>query len=256
MMGKLLKYDFKAGIRIFGFIWLGIVLMTGVTCGIFAITSEGNTAMLTMGIFTVLPLYLLIMGSLVFPFVYASTRFYKGLLGQEGYLMFTLPTEPWKLLTSKLLTAILFVLGTIAVAVGAMIASIATMATATGATGVSIDGILGMDLFSDGEVILAILHYCFAGIRLILQIYLALCLGHLCRGKRLLFAVLFFFALNTATNILTSLLRIITVENYYNAGIDALTGNLYSYTLPLNVGLCVLFFFLCERILRTRLNLE
>ena len=32
-------------------------------------------------------------------------RFYKGLLGQEGYLMFTLPVKNWQLVFSKALVS-------------------------------------------------------------------------------------------------------------------------------------------------------
>ena len=43
-------------------------------------------------------------------------RFYKGLLGDEGYLMHTLPVKPWQLITSKGLVAAGVVLLSIIVA--------------------------------------------------------------------------------------------------------------------------------------------
>lgn len=41
----------------------------------------------------------------VVTFLVVVQRFYKGLLGQEGYLMFTLPVPTWQLTLSKLVGA-------------------------------------------------------------------------------------------------------------------------------------------------------
>ena len=47
-------------------------------------------------------------------------RFYKSLLGDEGYLMFTLPVRPWQLITSKLIVSALWSIVSCVVAVGSI----------------------------------------------------------------------------------------------------------------------------------------
>lgn len=49
---------------------------------------------------------------MVMTFILIVTRFDRNLLGDEGYLMFTLPAKTSTLITAKLLTAILWLFGT------------------------------------------------------------------------------------------------------------------------------------------------
>nr|MBP9921366.1 ABC transporter permease [Proteiniclasticum sp.] len=51
-------------------------------------------------------------GIMVMTFILIVTRFDRNLLGDEGYLMFTLPAKTSTLITAKLLTAILWLFGT------------------------------------------------------------------------------------------------------------------------------------------------
>lgn len=62
-------------------------------------------------VFGVLPMILLValyvaMG--IFVLVFIIDRFYKGLLGNEGYLMFTLPVTSTAHIASKALTSMIF----------------------------------------------------------------------------------------------------------------------------------------------------
>ncbi len=43
-------------------------------------------------------------------------RFNKNLLSDEGYLMHTLPVKPWKHIASKLLASMLWMIGSVVVA--------------------------------------------------------------------------------------------------------------------------------------------
>ena len=51
---------------------------------------------------------ILFIGLMVITFVVCIIRFYKSLLGDEGYLMFTLPVETWKHIFNKLLIAMMW----------------------------------------------------------------------------------------------------------------------------------------------------
>lgn len=256
MMRKLLKYDLKSGIRIFGYVWLGIAALTGLVCLLLAIGLENNTVAAAVGGLSMIPLVFGIMGAVVYSNIFVALRFYNGLLGREGYLMFTLPTEPWKLLVSKLVSAIIFTCGTAVLSLGGLFSIMA----------VAVDGFrlsdieflleaLGGDLSFGWSMIITILGYLVSTTASVLQIYLACCLGHLCKGKRGLLSVLFYFGINMAVSTLsTAIQTAFVIGNPESLGVLA-TGALY-FTIPFNLGLALLFFFLSEWILRTKLNLE
>lgn len=256
MMRKLLKYDLKSGWRIFGFLWLGIAVLTGLVCLLISIGSGENVGAIIAGVLGMIPLMLGIMGAVMYSNIFVALRFYNGLLGREGYLMFTLPTEPWKILTSKLISAAIFVWGTTVLSLAGIVAIMAVMIEgfAGADAGIFLD-ILGSELSFDWSMVITILGQMVSTVAGILQIYLACCLGHLCKGKRALFAVLFYFGINMGISILSVVLQnAFFVGNVGSLGLLA-TEALY-YTIPFNLGLALLFFFLCEWILRTKLNLE
>ena len=116
--------------------------------------------------------------------------------------------------------------------------------------------IFGTEMKFDGNTIALILYYLTNTVMTILHIYLACCLGHLCRGKRGLFAVLFYFAINVVVSVLSATVQAIASSDVTDATINSVVQGTVAYSLPLSIGLCLLFFFFTERILRTRLNLE
>ncbi len=256
MLRKLLKYDLKSGIRIFGFVWLGIALMTGLVCLIFSFATEETPVALVIGILTMLPLVFAIIGAIFFSNIFVALRFYKGLLGQEGYLMFTLPTAPWKLLTSKLISATIFVVGTTLFSAGGLFAIMNSMLAFTGEDIFGILEVFGMDLTLTGATIITLLNFFLSGVAGIMMIYLACCLGHLCRSKRILFSILFYFAIDTVVSFLTSILQIVFLDGMVSASMGVVAEGALYYSIPLNIALSVLAFFFCEKILRTKLNLE
>lgn len=255
MLRKLLKYDLKSGLRTFSFVWLGIAVLTGLVCLIFALGNTDSPVFVAFGMIGLIPLILSIIGATLFSNIFVALRFYRGLLGKEGYLMFSLPAAPWKLLTSKLISAMIFVGGTTILSLtglGVILRSV------FGTLGVDLGWLLeslGMELSLSSAAVITILNQLMTILAGILQIYVACCLGHLCRSKRGLWSVIFYFAINTVISLLVSVVQTI----FMVSGTDVMSlvteGALY-YTMPLNGGLSLLFFFVCEKILRTKLNLE
>ena len=112
MLRKLLKYDLRANMKIFLFIWPAIVLFALLE----RLAIQADLTPPLSGIFINLTttLYILaVIAACVFALVISVIRFYSGLLRNEGYLMFTLPVKPWQLVLSKLLTALLTTIVTI-----------------------------------------------------------------------------------------------------------------------------------------------
>lgn len=111
MLGKLLKYEIKAMGRIMLPIYLVLIALSAV----FALTMRltiGKTAVGFLEKFAIVTLVLFvaaIITACVMMLILVIQRFYKHLLGTEGYLMFSLPVSTGQLILSKLLTAVLWI---------------------------------------------------------------------------------------------------------------------------------------------------
>lgn len=100
MLSKLIYHEFKATRRVF-FPAYGIVLALAVISSIFMILSN-SLQRLAVPLTLLLVAYGLSLFAVgVLSFVYMIVRFYKNLLCDEGYLMFTLPATPAQLIWSK-----------------------------------------------------------------------------------------------------------------------------------------------------------
>lgn len=117
MLGKLIKYEFKACGRTFFPIYIGILVLAVINgifnnYNVFNIEDGGTSLNFSIdniqGIF-MLVLFALFVALFVITIVLTIKRFKKSLLEDEGYLMFTLPVSSKNLILSKYLVAIIFV---------------------------------------------------------------------------------------------------------------------------------------------------
>ena len=128
MFGKLLKYDLRATLRTLLPLWLTTIGLSVVCTLLYGTHIVPQTA---MGRFLLLILpsiaLVLLMGAMfTVSVVYMVRGFSRGLLGQEGYLMFTLPVSTGSLVASKALSALIVEVLT-AVAFAACVAVLVTM---------------------------------------------------------------------------------------------------------------------------------
>ena len=96
MFGKLLKYDFRSMWKTFRIVWPAALILALVNrFTLFGTTNPGESAfgqwvsVISMGLFIGVCFTLVILSA-----VFVLTRFYKGLLGDEGYLT---PSSPGSL---------------------------------------------------------------------------------------------------------------------------------------------------------------
>lgn len=122
MLGRLLKYEMKASARTLLPLYIG-TLVAAVICAFitasFVADDGARFAMLTFmygeatGIFSAFAFLLffgLCVAIMVLTAMIVIQRFNKNLIGDEGYLMFTLPVTHVQLLSSKLIAGLLWVL--------------------------------------------------------------------------------------------------------------------------------------------------
>lgn len=104
MLFKLLKYDFRAMWKQFSLIW-GAALALALVNRFTLFRDTANTIFSEDGVL-VFAFMAVIVAMFVIAVIFVVNRFSKGLLGNEGYLMFTLPVRPWQLVLSKLICGV------------------------------------------------------------------------------------------------------------------------------------------------------
>lgn len=108
MTGKLIKYEVRSSIKIMAVIWAALIAvsllfsMSTNVLGDMVLKIEGLSIIVGMiEIITGIMYFTVFLALIVATIIMIILRFYKGLLGDEGYLMHTLPVKPWQLITSK-----------------------------------------------------------------------------------------------------------------------------------------------------------
>ena len=268
-MLKLLKYEWKACARICLPMYAAVLLLAMVN----RLTMTEQVQNLLHGIPTVLMglLYFAVMvAAFVVTAVIQLQRFYKNLLGDEGYLMFTLPVTVSQHIWSKLIIAV--VMDVISVIAAPL--SIAILGAGLGTlygVGEFFADMWNMfvsdanNLFYTIELVLWLL---VGGAVFTLFIYLCIALGHLAKKHRVLMAVVWYFVLSTVLQFLfvffvmgVGILPLdgfwITLENFLR-GIGPVASIHVGMAL-LCIGTAVpgaVFFLAIRHILKNRLNLE
>ena len=113
MFGKLMKYELRDCLRIFLPLWgaiLVIALINGLTEGI-GLSVSGRLMEFILHILPALLLFALSFGMFVIALIIIIRRFYSGLLGEGGYLAFSLPVNAAQHITAKFFTSLIMIVG-------------------------------------------------------------------------------------------------------------------------------------------------
>lgn len=265
MLRKLLKYDLRANMKLYLFIWPAMLLLAGLQRLLLELPVTGFLGHFLMSLLTGL-MVLALIAMVVLCFIICVIRFYSGLLRREGYLMFTLPVKPWQLLVSKLLAAMVTLIPTCIFAYFGIALILSGTTNGVWNTMFNFSQILDQPL-SAGTLILAGLTVLAAVANMILRVYFVSCLGHLFRRARIFLSILFYYLIGVLMQI-ASMMMLVSV-NYepntfvnsvftwveslsFNGAMSAFLGTI----LLINVAIGCVYFFVSEVILRKRLNLE
>lgn len=241
MLGKLLKYDFRSMWKQFAFVWLAALVIAPIagftTRGILSGATQTKA---TLSMFLIITWFAIMIAMSVLTLVFVVQRFYKGLLGNEGYLMHTLPVRPWQLITSKLICSVTAEVISILVA----IASFLTIFFVT--PEVRQDFLEGVTMTAHSLPVWHLLLALFlAIIQVCLLIYLSIAVGHLFSKNRIAASVIALVVLNSVMS---------AVSNGLHSIID-FTAN-YWISLVTNAIFATVFFLATNYILSRKLNLE
>lgn len=280
MFSKLLKYEFKSTSRVMWLLYLGliglalllgIVVRIGDVFGLVEYQSSGlymneeavNTIVKTLLIFLGISYFLVMNAVFVITTVMIILRFYRNILGDEGYLMHTLPVSTTSLLNSKLTISFVWMI----MAVASVVLSFFVFSITSGFLGYLIregelvrvikDVIEGVNW---GTFTLFIITSIVSLISGILMFYFSMAIGNLANKNKFLFSVLAYLAINTVFSIFTSIMMVVggnMIFDGFYGDYDPLTftNTMITATLIMSAVIGVVSYLGTNWILRNKLNL-
>lgn len=264
MLRKLCKYELMASGRTY-LVGYGATLALALLTGLFVTLKVIDGVVAGSMIAYVLVIWVM----LVLALVQSISRFKKNLLQGEGYLMHTLPVSTWQLILSKLLSGLLLMVGTVVVA--AVSVGIMACVISVGEFGFSVfrdiwsgvvQALTNFGNYNGMPGWLTILWICVISLLgyadFLLMTYAGMAVGQLFSKGRDGIAVAVFFALVVAEELIaTGGGRLIVTTP---AGQSLVSGMpevvAYGGATVWLLVLCAFHFFLAERLLSKRLNLE
>lgn len=284
MLGKLIKYEFKATYSIH-MLMCAVVLGLAVVSGLFALIPTGgvdHTAFaITALVASMMQLLLSVLNSVIFivTMVLIAVRFYKNLLGgDEGYLMFTLPVSRGQLLWSKLIVATCYMFMTMFTVILSYVVSYLPFVLSNITDVINIQDLLdslklgyqkfmelmysiGLSDFSIISLMVAAGIFLFLSLPTsVLRFYSSVSLGHLAKKHRVLWTFGAYFMFYAIYEIL--LVVALVVLTMVATSVDTTQGaillvQIAVYALPI-IALCqcLLHYFLTKYVMNKRLNLQ
>ena len=281
MLAKLIKHEFKATARIFLPILGTVLVLTGAAAltvklgGILVLpggTGWGGPVLgLASGLLCLLT-FIAMMAMMTAAVVVTIQRFYKNLLGDEGYLMFTLPVTPAQHITAKLAVGTVWTLLSLALAVLAAAALLFSIpgAAENGMTlarfSAAFRAEMGTGLWMPAAVMLVF--FIIGTVNTYLQLYMCMAIGGQWPTSRLGASIAAYFILNFGLQMLTVAGMLVSgVVLAATGAMDALVP-MVEHAAPaavmcavmgavgavLLVG-CVIYFCITRWLLTKRLNL-
>lgn len=268
MLGKLLKYEMKAMGRIvlpFYAALIGVAILFSISLAINGFEFDGALSAI-MNTILVVALVCLFIASGVVCLVLIIQRYYRNLLGDEGYLMFSLPVKTSEHIACKTISAMIWsTLGVLAglIAVFVLLLGAVGPAEVMEALAKAFEEALKVGI---GHVVLFLVEI----LVLILlneaaqcaQIFAAISIGHLWSEHRILGAILAYIGISTVSSVLVTIIGLVLpwadIELWIERMMSELgTAHLLIWVLNLiNLAVTAIFCAISWYMLDRRLNLQ
>ena len=267
MLGKLMKYEFRATAIYFLPIYVVLVLVSGLRYVVSLISQKFSNGFSAFSGFSLSAIYLLLaLGLAITTFIVIIIRFYKNLLGTEGYLMFTLPVSVEQNSLAKLIPSVVWFFGS----------CVLGMLTIAPAMGLRFNDnpftmFTGIRLGDVPEILLAVLMVIGSIAGTFLFYYLCMCIGQMFNSHRFLASAGAYIVIQTVLQILGIAFIWICASSFSSQAFVAWLSNafafldkipsgslIYLFLIAANIlsyGIAAALFFIDSAILRKRLNL-
>jgi len=269
MLGKLIKYELRSSFKKLGGLWiaaLAILSLNALVLGFYTIPDLENGAVssfvsVMMLIIPILLTYITCIAVVVMSLVFIVTRFYKGLLKDEGYLMFTLPVTAGQLIASKAISAFIvnFISSVVAIVPIAILAACYSDVTVM-VVAELISAFAEMKLNGVWYLVCTVLTVIASSMEGIMRLYLSMAMGHRVKKHRVLASIAIFVGFNYAYTILLTCSQLACACNAAtmssNAAMQRLTTGTMIFMVVVSLALTIVEFFCTRHILSKKLNLE
>lgn len=261
MLNKLLKHEFKATARLLLPLYLVLFVLTIMER--IAINLNFKGALDIIPGFLTLAYFLSIVAIAVVSCVIIILRFYKNLMTDEGYLMFTLPVNPKQLINSKLLVSIVWTIASIVLIIISLFGAFITkerfdlVFDGIGMVFTEMEhefGSFNMNLLIFEFVVLIF----FGIINNILIIYASIAVGQLFNGHKILGSFAAYIGISTVLQIIVTASFVILgiIFNRSFDEINSLPQIIFPLTIVYTLITNILFYFGTDFLFKKKLNLE
>ncbi len=270
MLRKLMKHEFRATGRIMGPLYL-ILLVTAMGANFSARVMDRSDSQLLniLGALVVMAFVVAIIGVCFMSFFLMLQRFYRNLLRDEGYIMFTLPASVHQQVWSKLIVStVWFILTGIAVILSFLVAVYEVGFVSAFFRGLHrvLEAMTAYYALNGTAFFLELAVLCFLSCAAFaLQFYAAMAVGHSFSGHKLILSVAFYFGFQFVSQIIGTVLMVALAESplmEFFATLDLHFTAMSVVHITMFVLLAMtavygaIFYFLTTYFLKKRLNLE
>jgi len=260
MLIKLMKHELKATARLLVPLYLILLCTTLINRIVLRLDIYDGILNIIPG-FLIFAYILLIVTILIVTVFLMIIRFYKNLLTDEGYLMFTLPAKTHQLINSKLLITVFWTIVSIVAILSSLYIVFATPERMNMVMAVIKEALAEIKSIDENWFFLLteVTIMCLVGlIANILLIYVSIAVGQLMNKQKLIGSFLAYVAISTAVQfIMVIVLVIIGISNFDNS---ATISTLPTIFLPVCIVITMIgsvgFYAATNYIFKRKLNLE
>lgn len=261
MLSKLMKYELKATSRLLIPLYLILLFISIINRFVLAPNSYAEQIRV-IDQFLLITYVSTIFVVFVVTFLYMIIRFYKNLLTDEGYLMFTLPTKTHQLITSKLLITLFWSLLSIIAVLFSLFIVFANSVTIPDAINAAKEAIAALNgqfgvswILVFTEMLIASLLGLVANI---LLIYVSIAIGQLFSKHKIIGSFGAYMLIYLAVQLLITIIFIpfgIFISNNPTT-VPPIPQVILPVTIVILAAGCVVFYFATNYIFKRKLNLD
>ncbi|KAF5075517.1 hypothetical protein QVN85_00335 [Oscillibacter valericigenes] len=268
MLRKLLKHEFRATARVMGPLFLVIlVLALGANLSIRFMLDADSFIPNLLGGLLMMAFVIGMTGLIIMSIVLMVNRFRTNLMGDEGYVMFTLPASSHQLVWSKIIVSTVWFIATGIVECAALLICAADLDL--------IQEIFSSDFFFRvSQVIqelvqeyglnlpvmaLELIVLCLVGCAVLcLEFYAAMAVGHSFANHKMALSVVFFFGFQFVMQLAGGLIlnsNGLWESFYYLDGMESF-HQMMGISIVISLVTGVIYYFITSTMLKKRLNLQ
>ena len=272
MLGKLLKYELKATGRVLLPIYGVLIILATlnrISLELDKVNNENvlgdvfQTICMLAYIFTIAAVSI---GTLII----IIQRFYKNLLGDEGYLMNTLPVKAWHNITSKLITGMIWtflsgIIGVISILIMSKVKLSAISKVWESIIKIFENGYSEFGATFVWSIIALMVLIIVSSIASIIHIYASIAIGHMAEKSKILASLGAYIGTSIIVNLIVSPISnnciignmfLISYNRTDMVASYAIINKVFLYAIIIQLIITIVYFFITNYILNKKLNLE